>query len=1383
MSEIKVNLRQCSQGVDVNINQTEQDITASFYSGIMLVHDYTLQGNGTSTTPLGISQEILDRIDDAGKVNDVYVNGVSVLAEDKIAYVVVPTNVSDLNNDLNFQTLTQVSNAISVHNESSTAHADIRQDIADVSDSIATSIATHNTSDSAHQDIRNLISGLSEWTTESYTATTTNFVVGQTYTIDGAFQRMAALFAGAFDEISTINSKIPAQATTQNQLADKAFVNSSIASSAANFRGNWSTWEDVPTNASLYPVDYSGSTIPTNNDYLVVNDASDYVGTVEPLIRVETVSTSSVDAVIKITDVLTADVYEFHHYTTQTITPIGATGFYVRYTTPRWYITADMPFAVDGTAYQVGDSWHWTFGSTVNTTADGYRVYSGAWRFVYSGIWTTEGKNGWYPAYRIGNAFTAAQWAAINSNITGTMVSDYVDPTSNASTAYNKRITALETDKRDIINSANKVYATNSQGGNLDTLEYSQSATASTISQRTADGELIVATPTTASSATTKDYVDTIASTKQNTLTAGTNISIVNDVISSTAQESFFRGRWSDWARVPSVSGDYPADYHGNHTPEQNDYMVVADASDYVAQGEDLWVSNIARQYTTIRTADGSFDVPYGTVIDRKFCNDMIQIVFTSVAIYIYALGPVLYNNTRYDGTPENPIQMYYRYTDNSFGEQHFETVPSAPLSGTWRFGYYGTWSVDGKNGWKAEYQVENTLPDATDSVKGIAKLYNTTGANTDGSMTQASVTTALGTKQDTLTAGTNIDITNNVISATSYESFFRGSFDTWTLVPTDPTLYKVDFHGNTTPLKNDYMVVTDASGYINPDFADDPDNVSIKRNSTAYTIDITVGGTTISVGYTKINQNFRTIRYLFEDAGYEGIGCEWLEVIYYPGAPGQWWVKATGDYYINNVAKNGSVFLMNTNTSVDDVYYLSQDPGVAPLPISGSWRFRYVSVWSQKGKVGWQAEYQVEETLPNASDTEAGIAKLYNTTGANTDGAIDQNGTTTAINTAVSTHNTASNAHSNIRGTANGLATLDANAKVPLAQMNDAVLGNVSYQGLWNAATNDPFLPNPSGELPTGYTQYGWIKTVSGTPYIDTGISYDYANEDEITVETKLNYLRTASAGYYSFGFTSGNGSINIWKTWQGVPIVRVGGLTASIASETDTVVSMKVDKVLGQNSITIDGTTTYGATSSFANLNIYVLSANNGGTPSSNNSYVKFYYVNISKSGTLLARLLPCKRNSDDAVGMYDTVRNTFYPVTGGVAEVGGAIEIPKGHYYITSTAGTQFGIHFEVGDWVISTGTSWTKVDNTDAVSSVEGRTGNVTVINDNASTGATTYTWSADKLTTQFGNLGTAAYTASTDYATAAQGAKADTALQPADVQEYTANEVETLWNSI
>mgnify|MGYP003291382707 CR=1 FL=1 len=77
-------------------------------------------------------------------------------------------------------------------------------------------------------------------------------------------------------EIDGIVSKIPAQASSSNQLADKAFVNSSVQTATANFRGNWASWSAVPTNASLYPVDYAGSHTPTVNDYLVVQDASGY---------------------------------------------------------------------------------------------------------------------------------------------------------------------------------------------------------------------------------------------------------------------------------------------------------------------------------------------------------------------------------------------------------------------------------------------------------------------------------------------------------------------------------------------------------------------------------------------------------------------------------------------------------------------------------------------------------------------------------------------------------------------------------------------------------------------------------------------------------------------------------------------------------------------------------------------------------------------------------------------------------------------------------------------------------------------------------------------------------------------------------------------------
>lgn len=78
------------------------------------------------------------------------------------------------------------------------------------------------------------------------------------------------------NEIDTINGLIPSQATTSNQLADKAFVNSSVQTATANFRGNWTDWATVPTVATSYPADYAGSTTPTVNDYLVVQDASDY---------------------------------------------------------------------------------------------------------------------------------------------------------------------------------------------------------------------------------------------------------------------------------------------------------------------------------------------------------------------------------------------------------------------------------------------------------------------------------------------------------------------------------------------------------------------------------------------------------------------------------------------------------------------------------------------------------------------------------------------------------------------------------------------------------------------------------------------------------------------------------------------------------------------------------------------------------------------------------------------------------------------------------------------------------------------------------------------------------------------------------------------------
>jgi len=65
-----------------------------------------------------------------------------------------------------------------------------------------------------------------------------------------------------------------------------------------------------------------------------------------------------------------------------------------------------------------------------------------------------------------------------------------------------------------------------------------------------------------------------------------------------------------------------------------------------------------------------------------------------------------------------------------------------------------------------------------------------------------------------------------------------------------------------------------------------------------------------------------------------------------------------------------------------------------------------------------------------------------------------------------------------------------------------------------------------------------------------------------------------------------------------------------------------------------------------------------------------------------------------------------------------------ITNGHYYVVSAGGTQFSLVFNIGDWIISNGSAWEKVDNTDAVSSVFGRTGAVVgVSTDYSSVGIT------------------------------------------------------------
>ena len=91
--------------------------------------------------------------------------------------------------------------------------------------------------------------------------------------------------------IATINGKIPVAATPQNQLADKEFVNSSIATSTANFKGSYNEVSDLQLTPSASRADIATALAGTitgadNNDYAFVQIPT-AVGTPTEIARVE----------------------------------------------------------------------------------------------------------------------------------------------------------------------------------------------------------------------------------------------------------------------------------------------------------------------------------------------------------------------------------------------------------------------------------------------------------------------------------------------------------------------------------------------------------------------------------------------------------------------------------------------------------------------------------------------------------------------------------------------------------------------------------------------------------------------------------------------------------------------------------------------------------------------------------------------------------------------------------------------------------------------------------------------------------------------------------------------------------------------------------------
>lgn len=139
--------------------------------------------------------------------------------------------------------------------------------------------------------------------------------------------------------------------------------------------------------------------------------------------------------------------------------------------------------------------------------------------------------------------------------------------------------------------------------------------------------------------------------------------------------------------------------------------------------------------------------------------------------------------------------------------------------------------------------------------------------------------------------------------------------------------------------------------------------------------------------------------------------------------------------------------------------------------------------------------------------------------------------------------------------------------------------------------------------------------------------------------------------------------------------------------------------------------GTAPFTVTSStlVPNLNVNVITGVTvTGTPAIGSTIVttsstEATWQSLSTKADLVAGKIPTSQLPDSITGQlhYLGVRNMTTALPTASDNAGG--------YYITSVAGNGYA----VGDWAISNGTTWDKVDNTDAVASVNGKTGALTV----------------------------------------------------------------------
>lgn len=186
-------------------------------------------------------------------------------------------------------------------------------------------------------------------------------------------------------------------------------------------------------------------------------------------------------------------------------------------------------------------------------------------------------------------------------------------------------------------------------------------------------------------------------------------------------------------------------------------------------------------------------------------------------------------------------------------------------------------------------------------------------------------------------------------------------------------------------------------------------------------------------------------------------------------------------------------------------------------------------------------------------------------------------------------------------------------------------------------------YIATIDAELPEGYTRVGYLQT-SGTQYIDTELLPE--QNDQYVFEHTANDTTNGNGLTYVIGANPITGirqSANYVEIfWAGAKVTSTAkyyaqnnGSGSNVAVGQSNVMSNYPNAVITYSK----GEFSFTKTGTLPTISYYVFATNNNGTPDFGSKKIqRIWYVEIPNR----LKLIPCIRNSDNTVGMYDLMGN---------------------------------------------------------------------------------------------------------------------------------------------